>query len=138
MHLLHLARLLEAFHDFVSTICSSIVITEAVFLGVRFCFSHELQLSLCFGNILLYICFSRYSSFRFSSTPFLNLAFSVLQVVFESFSILPSSNMQSSSKSITVPTACIDVVVLSLIELVSFSNSLFHAALIHLLQDFTV
>ena len=138
MHLLHLARLLEAFHDFVSTICSSVVITEAVFLGVRFCFSHELQLSLCFQNILLYICFSRYSSFRFSSTPFLNLAFSVLQVVFESFSILPSSNMQSSSKSITVPTACIDVVVLSLIELVSFSNSLFHAALIHLLQDFTV
>ena len=46
--------------------------------------------------------------------------------------------MQSSSKSITVPTACIDVIVLSLIELVSFSNSLFHAALIHLLQDFTV
>ena len=52
---------------------------------------------------------------------------------FQSFSIFfPSSKMQSSWKYNTVPTACI-VIASSLIELVSFSNSLFHAALIHLL-----
>ena len=38
--------------------------------------------------------------------------------------------MQSSSKSITAPTAYIDMITSSLIELVSFSNSLFRAALI--------
>ena len=48
LHLLHLASPLEAFYDFDSTICSSIVITEAVFLGVTFCLSHKLQLSSCF------------------------------------------------------------------------------------------
>ena len=36
LHLLHSASPLEAFHDFASTICSSIDITEAAFLGVRF------------------------------------------------------------------------------------------------------
>ena len=48
LHLLHLTSPLEAFHAFVSAICSSIIITEVVFLGVRFCLSHELQLSSCF------------------------------------------------------------------------------------------
>ena len=52
LHLLHLASLLEAFRDFVSTICSSKVITDEVFLGVRFCPNHKLQLSSCFRNIL--------------------------------------------------------------------------------------
>ena len=100
LHLLHLANPLEAFHDFVSTICSSIVITEAVFLGVRFCLSHKLQLSSCFRNISLCICLSRYSSLRFCSTLFFNLAFIALHVSFQSFSILsPFSKMQSSSKS---------------------------------------
>ena len=54
----------EAFHDFVSTICSSMAITGVVFLGVRFCLSHKLQLSPYFWNISLCICLSRHSSFR--------------------------------------------------------------------------
>ena len=125
LHLLHSANPLEDFHVFVSTICSSIATTEAIFLGVRFCFSYKLQLSSCFRNIWICICFSRYSSFRFSSRPSFNLAFFAHHVSFQSFLILfPSSKMQSSSKSITVPTACIDVIALSLIELVSFSNCL--------------
>ena len=139
LHLLHSTSSLEAFHDFVSTICSNKVITEAVFLGIRFCLSHELQLSSCLRNISLCICFPRYSSFRFSSTPFFYLAFVALHVSYQSFSILsPASKIPSSSKSITVSTACIDVIASSLIELVSFSNSLFHAALIRLLLDFTL
>ena len=81
LHLLHLASPLEAFHDFVSTICSSIVITEAVFLSVRFCLSHKLQLSPCFRNISLCVCLSRYSSLRFCSTLFFNLAFMVSMLV---------------------------------------------------------
>ena len=85
LHLLHLARPLEAFHDFVSTICSSIVITEAVFFGVRFYLSHKLQLSPCFRNVLLCICLSRYSSLRFCSTLLFNLAFNALHVSFQSF-----------------------------------------------------
>ena len=36
LHLLHSASPLETFHDFVSTICSSIFITEAVFLVLDF------------------------------------------------------------------------------------------------------
>ena len=89
-----------AFTNFVSTICSSIVITEAVFLGVRFFLSHKLQLSSCFRNITLCICLSRYSSLCFCSTLFFNLAFIALHVSFQSFSILsPFSKMQSSSKS---------------------------------------
>ena len=139
LHLLHLAAPLEAFHAFVLTISSSIVITEAFFFGVRFCFCQKLQLSSCFKNILLSNCFSRYWSCCFSSTPFFNLPFIALHVGIQSFSILsPSSQMQSSSKSITVPTACIDVIASSLIELISFSNSLFHAAMIHLLVGFTI
>ena len=63
MHLLHSASTLEAFHDLLSTICSRIFFTEAVFLGVRFFLSHKLQLSSCFRDMLLCICFSRYSSF---------------------------------------------------------------------------
>ena len=70
---------------------------------------------------------------------FLTLAPIALHVGFQSFSILsPSSKMQSSLKSITVPIACIDVIASYLIELVSFSNSHFHAALIHLLLEFTI
>ena len=58
------------------------------------------------------------------------LSLTFLVTVSNFFSILsPSSKMSSSSKSITVPTACIDVIASSLIQLVSFSNSLFHAAL---------
>ena len=88
LHSLHLASPVAAFHDFVSTICSSIVITEAVFLGVRFCLSHKLQLSSCFRNILLCICLSRYSfsvsAQRFSLT--LSLLLSMLvSSLFESF-----------------------------------------------------
>ena len=70
LHLLHLASPLEAFHDFVSTIFSNIVITEQSFLVVEICLSRKLQLSTCFRNILLCICFSRYSSFRLCSTHF--------------------------------------------------------------------
>ena len=129
LHLLHSANPLEFFHDFVSTIFSSKVNTKAVFLGVRFCLSHKLYLSFCFQNISPCICFSRYSSFRFSSKLFFNLAFIAFHVGFQSFSIFSSpSKMQVFSESIIVPTACIDVIALSLIELVFISNSLFHAA----------
>ena len=58
------------------------------------------------------------------------LSLTFLVTVSNFFSILsPFSKMPSSSKSITVPSACIDVIASSLIQLVSFSNSLFHAVL---------
>ena len=76
---------------FVSTIFSSIVITEAVSLSVRFCLSHKLQILYFFRNISLCICFSRYSSFRFSSTPFFNLVFIVSILVSSLFQSFPHS-----------------------------------------------
>ena len=86
--LLH-SSLLEGSHAFVSTICSSIVITMTVFLGVRFCLSHKLQLSSCFRNISLCIFFLQVSFFPFPLTSFFNLAFSPcwFTVFFNSFSI---------------------------------------------------
>ena len=88
LHLLH-SSLLEGSHAFVSTICSSIVITMTVFLGVRFCLSHKLQLSSCFRNISLCIFFLQVSFFPFPLTSFFNLAFSPcwFTVFFNSFSI---------------------------------------------------
>ena len=97
LHLLHSASLLDVFNDFVSTICSSIVITEAVFLGLKFCLSHKLQLSSCFRNIVLCIHFPRYYSPRFFSAFFFVLAFIALLVGSQSSSILyPSFKMQYS------------------------------------------
>ena len=88
LHLLHLVSPPEAFHDFVSTIYPTKIITEAFFIGVKLFLSHKLQLLSCFRNISLCICFSRYSSFRFSSTPFFNfpLLHSILVLdLFQSF-----------------------------------------------------
>ena len=51
LHSLHLPfsiSPLVTFHDLVSTICSSIDITEAVFAGVKFCSNHRLHCWFCF------------------------------------------------------------------------------------------
>ena len=121
LHLLHSASPLEPLYNFVRTICSSIVSTEAVFLDVRFCFSHTLLLSSCFRNILFFIYFSRYSSFRLCSTPFFNLAFIVAHVGFQYFSILsPSSKMQSSSKCVIIIIIIIITIIIEIIIIISF------------------
>ena len=54
-HLLHSPSPANAFHDFVSTICSSKVITDAVFLGVWFCLNHEFHpvFRILFSKLLL-------------------------------------------------------------------------------------
>ena len=61
LHLLHSASSLEAFHDFVSTICSSIVITFLVlhFIStINYKFHPVLEIScftFFFSNILLFV-----------------------------------------------------------------------------------
>lgn len=122
-----------------------------------FCFRHLLQHShhwgspfcvrLCLSHILLdpvFVIFRFAFSFPcilLSVYPplFFNLTFIAFHIGFHSFSILsPSSKMQSSPKSITVPTAGIDVIALPLVKLAFFSNYLFHAAFLHLLIDFII
>ena len=113
----------------VSIICSRIVITKVVFLGVRFCISHKSQRSFCFWNIF----------FPFLLSSFLQPYLYWYPCWFPVFWVFsPSSKMQSTSKSITVPTVCIHVIASFLIALVSFVHSLSHATLIHLLLDFTI
>ena len=89
LHLLHSASSLEAFHDFVSTICSSIVITFLVlhFIStINYKFHPVLEIS-CFTFF-----FFKYSSFCFSSVHFFNLAFIALCNGFQSFVVLSSSS----------------------------------------------
>ena len=120
LHLLHSASPLEVFHAFVSTGYSSIIITEEVFLGVKFFLSHKLQLSSCFRNT----CFAFASpGILLSVSPqrlFLTLPLLLLSMLVSSLfqSFLHPVRYSLLQKFITVPAACIDVIALSLIELI--------------------
>ena len=115
LHLLHSASPHENFHAFVSTGCSSII-----FLGVKFFLSHKLQLSSCFRNT----CFAFASpGILLSVSPqrlFLTLPLLLLSMLVSSLfqSFLHPVRYSLLQKFITVPAACIDVIALSLIELI--------------------
>ena len=105
------------FYGFVSTICSSIDITAAVFLGVSFClvlFSVDFALHF-FLSVNIYP-----SSFD----PFLKASFTLFHVCFQSmFSVSPSCLMVSLSNSICFPIDCMVIIALFMTELFSFNVS---------------